>query len=331
MLAQVAEEIPVGDGWRYEPKWDGFRAIVFREEDRLQIASRNQQPLERYFPELVRSLLEALPTRCVLDGEIIVPGPQGLDFDALLQRIHPAASRVALLASQTPASLVAFDLLALDSQDLRSAPLIERRQKLEQVLSGTEKVFLTPQTSDPLMARSWFEQYEGAGLDGVVAKRAELPYVPGERVMVKIKHIRSADCVVGGYRVSKDGKGVGSLLLGLYDEGGTLNYVGHTSGFPAKERQALRARLAPLEGKESFGSGRTPGGPSRWAQGRDTSWVSLEPKLVCEVGFDHLQGERFRHATRFLRWRPDKPPRDCTYRQLEPVRPFSLQEIFKAG
>jgi ATP-dependent DNA ligase len=331
MLAQLAEEIPRGEGWLYEPKWDGFRAMVFQEEERLQIASRNQQPLERYFPELVQALHEALPKRCVVDGEIIVPGPRGLDFDALLQRIHPAASRIKLLASKTPASLVAFDLLALENEDLRSAPFVRRRQKLERAFSQTEKVFLTPQTADPGVAQTWFERFEGAGLDGVVAKRADLPFVPGERVMVKVKHVRSADCVVGGYRVSKDGQGVGSLLLGLYDEQGVLHYVGHTSGFPAKERQALRSRLAPLEGGTSFGDGRTPGGPSRWAQGRDTSWIAVEPKLVCEVAFDHLQGARFRHATRFLRWRPDKPPGECTYRQLEPVRPFSLQEIFKAS
>lgn len=331
MLAQLEKEIPRAPGWRYEPKWDGFRALIFREAERLEIESRNGQPLHRYFPELVAILDAALPDRCVVDGEIIVPGPSGLDFDALLQRIHPAASRVKLLASQTPSSFVAFDALALGQDDLRLRPFDERRRQLEKSLRGSERAFVTPQTDDPEIAESWFTRFEGAGLDGVVAKRADLPYVEGERVMVKVKHSRTADCVVGGYRVSKDGKGVGSLLLGLYDERGVLHHVGHTSGFAAKERRDLRARLAPLEGGESFGYGRTPGGPSRWSQGRDMAWVSLEPKLVCEVVFDHLQGDRFRHAAGFLRWRPDKPPKECTYDQLAPVRPFSLQEVFKAA
>jgi ATP-dependent DNA ligase len=327
MLAQLEERIPRGKDWRYEPKWDGFRGLIFREQHRLEIESRNGQPLHRYFPELVASLAKALPDRCVVDGEIIIPGPSGLDFDALLQRIHPAASRIALLASQTPASFVAFDLLALGEDDLRPQPLQMRRRQLEAILPSAERVFITPQTDDPEVAESWFIRFEGAGLDGVVAKRVDLAYLEGERVMVKVKHSRTADCVVGGYRVSKDGKGIGSLLLGLYDERGVLHHVGHTSAFAAKERRELRARLAPLEGGDSFGYGRTPGGPSRWSQGRDMSWVSLKPELVCEVTFDHLQGARFRHAARFLRWRPDKAPRECTYEQLAPVHPFSLEDV----
>ena len=327
MLAQLEEGIPRGAGWRYEPKWDGFRAVVFRDQDSFELQSRNGQPLQRYFPELVESLAEALPKQCVLDGEIIVPGPNGLDFDALLQRIHPAASRVKLLAAQTPSSFVAFDLLALGNEDLRSRPFDERRRLLERAVPGTPRVFVTPQTENPATAESWFTRFEGAGLDGVVAKRGDLLYVEGERVMVKVKHSRTADCVVGGYRVSKDGKGVGSLLLGLYDETGLLHHVGHTSGLSAKERRELRARLAPLEGGESFGRGRTPGGPSRWSQGRDMSWIAVTPKLVCEVAFDHLQGARFRHAARFLRWRTDKPPLECTYDQLAPVGAFSLEEV----
>jgi len=331
MLAQLEEEIPRGEGWLYEPKWDGFRALIFREAELVQIQSRNGQPLQRYFPELVQSLVEALPERCVVDGEIIVPGEKGLDFDALLQRIHPAASRIALLASQTPSKFVAFDLLANGDEDLRAHPFGDRRRRLERAVPGTRAVFITPQTDDPSIAANWFTRFEGAGLDGVVAKRADLPYIAGERVMIKVKHARTADCVVGGYRLSKDGKGVGSLLLGLYDESGVLHHVGHTSSFAAKERRELLTRLAPLEGGESFGHGRTPGGPSRWTQGRDMSWTSLQPKLVCEVSFDHLQGSRFRHASRFLRWRPDKPPRECTYDQLAPVGPFSLEDVVASG
>ena len=327
MLAQLEEEIPRGTGWRYEPKWDGFRALVFRDVDAVELQSRNGQPLQRYFPELVQWLRQALPERCVVDGEIIIPGPKGLDFDALLQRIHPAASRIALLAEQTPASFVAFDMLALGDEDLRARPFDERRRHLERALSGTERVFLTPQTQDVDLAASWFTRFEGAGLDGVVAKSGGLAYVEGERVMVKVKHARTADCVVGGYRLSKDGKGVGSLLLGLYDENGVLHHVGHTSGLAAKDRRELRVRLAPLEGGESFGRGRTPGGPSRWSHGRDMSWISLAPKLVCEVRFDHLQGDRFRHAAGFVRWRPDKAPGDGTYEQLAPVRAFSLERV----
>jgi ATP-dependent DNA ligase len=323
MLSRVAEEIPRGEGWFYEPKWDGFRALVFRDEDDIKIASRDTRDLVRYFPELIPLLQGCLPPSCVVDGEIVIAGSEGLDFGALLMRIHPAASRVAKLAEEIPASFVVFDLLALGSDDLRTTPFEERRKKLEANFTVQtpskepgSQVFLTPQTTDPDEAKVWFKGFEDLGLDGIVAKRADLHYVAGERVMVKIKHLRTAECVVGGYRLSKGGDGVGSLLLGLYDEDGTLHYIGHTSSFKAKERRELLEELKPLEGGSSFGSGRTPGGPSRWSAGKETEWVSLEPVLVCEVSYDHLQGSRFRHAARLLRWRQDKAPEECTFEQL---------------
>jgi ATP-dependent DNA ligase len=323
MLSRVAEEIPQGEGWFYEPKWDGFRALVFKDNSDIQIASRDTRDLVRYFPELVPLLDKGLPPSCVVDGEIVIAGSQGLDFGALLMRIHPAASRVAKLAEEIPASFVIFDVLALGSDDLRTTPFEERRRKLESLFTVQtpskepgSQVFLTPQTIDPEEANVWFKGFEDLGLDGIVAKRADLHYVPGERVMLKIKHLRTADCVVGGYRLSKSGDGVGSLLLGVYDEDGTLHYIGHTSSFKAKERRELLEELRPLEGGDSFGSGRTPGGPSRWSGGKETEWVSLEPVLVCEVSYDHLQGDRFRHAARLLRWRQDKAPAECTFEQL---------------
>jgi ATP-dependent DNA ligase len=327
MLAKLEEEIPEGEGWRYEPKWDGFRALVFRDGAKTELISRNGQPLSRYFPELLPAFEQALPERCVVDGEIVIAGKKGLDFDALLQRVHPAASRVEKLSRETPASFVAFDLLALGDDDLRPASFDQRRAKLEAALAELDAVRLTPQTDSPQVARRWFTRYEGAGLDGVVAKQGALRYVEGERVMVKVKHRRTAECVVGGYRTAKGG-GVGSLLLGLYDEDGTLHYVGHTSSFRAKERKELLERLAPYEGGTSFGEGRSPGGPSRWNRGARTEWTPLAPRLVCEVAFDHLQGERFRHAATFLRWRPDKRPDECTFEQLVPTRPFSLRQVF---
>lgn len=325
MLSVPREDIPEGPGWRYEPKWDGFRAIVFRDGDSIRIISRNGQPLERYFPELVDFLRPTLPAECVVDGEIVIAGEQALDFDALMQRIHPAASRIKKLSAETPASFVAFDLLALGPRDLRPRPFVERRAALEEALRPDSHVHLTPQTDDVEVARRWFVRFEGAGLDGIVAKRAEQPYVEGERVMVKVKHERTADCVVGGYRLHKNG-GVGSLLLGLYRDG-VLEYVGHTSSFTAKQRRELLGQLEPLEGGHSFGEGRTPGGPSRWSSGRDMAWTPVEPKLVCEVKFDHLQGDRFRHAARFLRWRPDKKPEECTFDQLRPPHPFRLEDL----
>ncbi|MDQ3953516.1 MAG: ATP-dependent DNA ligase [Actinomycetota bacterium] len=329
MLAKLQEAMPRGDGWLYEPKWDGFRAIAFRDGDEIRLTSRDTRPIDRYFPELLDPLRDALPPRCVVDGEVVIAGDDGLDFDALLLRIHPAESRVKLLAEATPSSFVAFDLLALDDGSLMDRPLSERRTRLEAALAGAPPadperirpcgIFLTPQTADPDKAEVWFDAYEAMGLDGVIAKQSDIVYSPGRRTMVKIKHKRTADCVVGGYRLSKSGDGVGSLLLGLYDAGGTLHYVGHTSSFKAAERRALLEELKPLEGGTSFVGGRAPGGSSRWTGATEKTWVPLEPSRVCEVSFDHMQGERFRHAATFLRWRPEKKPRDCDFAQLGPL------------
>lgn len=329
MLAKLERTIPRGGGWLYEPKWDGFRAIVFRDKGRFHIASRNALPLERYFPELIPVLASGIPARCVLDGEIVIATPKGLDFDALQLRLHPAASRVKMLSEQTPSSYIAFDLLATGPRDLRGEPLAKRRTQLERSIQPSTHLLLTPQTDDPSTAEQWFERFEGAGLDGIVAKKSDLHYHPGERMMVKVKHERTADCVVLGYRNSKDRTGVGSLLLGLYDEDRTLHFVGHTSSFKAPERRALLNKLKPLEVSESGPMGRMPGGPSRWSGQRDLSWNSLDPVIVCEVSFDHMQGDRFRHGTTFRRFRPDKPPEECTFDQVAPPRPFSLEEIRK--
>ena len=326
MLAKLEEHVPEGEGWVYEPKWDGFRAVIFRDAGEVRIESRNGQPLARYFPELLEALQVALPDRCVVDGEIVIAGGRGLDFDALLQRVHPAASRIQRLARETPSSFVAFDLLALGDDDLRARPFDERRRELERAVRTGERVHVTPQTDDPRTARQWFTRFEGAGLDGVVAKRIELPYVEDERVMVKVKHRRTCECVVGGFRPGKTG-GVGSLLLGLYDEAGVLQYVGSTSAFKARERRELLELLEPLIGGQSFGEGRSPGGPSRWSRNKETAWTPVSPTLVCEVAFDHLQGDRFRHAAQFLKWRADKRPEECTFAQLRPVRPFALEDV----
>jgi ATP-dependent DNA ligase len=293
----------------------------------VHLCSRNGQPLQRYFPEVVARLQALLPERVVVDGELVVPGPRGLDFDALQARVHPAASRVAKLAAETPAALVAFDLLALGDVDLRERPFLERRAALLQAVPAERDCFPTPQTADPDEAWSWFRLFEGAGLDGVIARREELPYLPGQRVMVKVKHGRTADCVVGGYRVGKTPGTVGSLLLGLYDGAGVLHHIGHTSSFTAKQKRELTALLAPHEGGVSFGQGRTPGAPSRWSAGKDLSWVALAPVLVCEVRFDQLQGPRLRHGATFARWRTDKAPRDCGLEQLAPPNAFSLDAI----
>jgi ATP-dependent DNA ligase len=347
MLAKLTDEIPVGEGWQYEPKWDGFRALVFRDGDEVFIQSRDQKPLDRYFPELPPALRAALPQRCVLDGEVVIAGPRGLDFDSLLLRIHPAASRVKLLAAQTPASYVAWDLLAFDDRDLRSTPQGERRQLLEALLrEAAPPIHLTPATRDPSVAADWFNRFEGAGLDGVVAKRLSDPYMPGKRGWAKIKHARTADCVVAGFRWHKNGPGtmVGSLLLGIFDETGRLNHVGITASFTTEKREQLVADLAPLRENALDGhpwaewaeweaaareSGqRMPGATSRWNRDRDLSWEPLRPERVCEVAYDHLQGDRFRHATTFVRWRPDKRPEDCRYDQLESTAPFELEAIF---
>jgi ATP-dependent DNA ligase len=304
---------------------------VFVEGERVHLCSRNGQPLERYFPEVVEGLRAALPGPCVVDGEIILPGERGLDFDALQARVHPAASRVARLSQETPAGFVAFDLLALEAADWRARPFAERRQALEAHFRAHGAFFVTPQTSRAEEAERWFHDFEGAGCDGVIARRTELPYASGQRVMVKVKHGRTVDCVVGGYREGKTPGAVGSLLLGLYDEAGVLHHVGHTSTFTAKEKRALFEALQPLRGGESFGKGRTPDAPSRWSKGRESPWVAVTPTRVCEVRYDFLQGPRFRHGATFLRWREDKAPAACTTAQLVPPHPFDLQRLVAMG
>ncbi len=344
MLAAAAESIPAGD-FLFEPKWDGFRAIVYRGASDLYIQSRDSKPLDRYFPELHDALLLALPAGSVVDGEIVIASPHGLDFDALQQRLHPAASRVQKLAKATPSSFVAFDLLAADGRDLRGAPLKDRRARLERLVARREPpLYLTPVTTDRATAERWLQEFEGAGLDGVIAKLPESPYVPGKRVMIKVKHIRTADCVVAGFRWYKTGHdAVGSLLLGLFDARGRLQHVGVTSSFTMAGRKQLVEELAPLReraiedhpwrewaGAEAMSS-RMPGGQSRWSAGKDLSWEPLRPERVCEVKYDHLQGDRFRHAAVFLRWRPDKRPADCRYDQLEVTTPYELAKVFSVG
>jgi ATP-dependent DNA ligase len=349
MLAKPADGLPEGEGWLYEPKWDGFRALVFRDRDELLIQSRDLKPLDRYFPELAAPLKASLPERCVLDGEVVIAGDGGLQFEALLLRIHPAESRVRMLAEQSPASYVAWDLLALGDEDLRSIPQGERRVRLEQALAGAAApIHLTPATRDRALAADWFNRFEGAGLDGVVAKRLDGPYQPGKRAMIKVKHQRTADCVVAGFRWHKNGPGthIGSLLLGLFDDQGRLHHVGVTSSFSWDRRAALLAELEPLRGDaleahpwqewaewSSLGSAdasgqRLPGATSRWNRGKDLSWEPLRAERVCEVAYDHMQGDRFRHAATFVRWRPDKAPSDCRYDQLEETAAYELSKIF---
>jgi ATP-dependent DNA ligase len=341
--------LPGGEGWQFEPKWDGFRTLVFRDGGEVLLQSRDEKPMNRYFPELVAPLASALPERCVVDGEIVIVGAGGLDFEALLLRIHPAASRVKLLAIESPASFVAWDLLALGDEDLRQAPLAARRERLEQVLAGAAPpVHLSPATRDRALAEDWFQRFEGAGLDGVMAKRLDAPYRAGERTMIKVKHARTADCVVAGFRWHKKGPGtmVGSLLLGLYDDDDTLHHVGVTAAFTNTVRQQLVAELAPLrvnalaghpwsdwaEAQEDAGATgqRLPGATSRWNRGKDLSWEPLRPERVCEVAYDHMQGSRFRHAAQFLRWRPDKRPEECRYDQLEVTPAYELERVFGA-
>jgi ATP-dependent DNA ligase len=341
MLAKLAREMPRLDGLFYEPKWDGFRCIVFRDGADVELGSRNERPLTRYFPELVAALKKEVPRRCVIDGEIIVVTDEGLDFDALQQRIHPAESRIKLLAEATPASFVAFDLLAEGSKDLRPRPFAERRQRLASALAKSgPSVHLTPATDDPAVAEEWFYRFEGAGLDGVVAKHADLPYREGERVMIKVKHQRTADCVVGGFRWHKQG-GVGSLLLGVYDETGVLRRVGICSSFSAARRAEFSAFLEsyvmadpsghPWHALEGEGMAASPeAAHSRWNAGSDLSWEPLRPELVCEVAYDHLQGPRFRHGTTFQRWRSDRQPASCTYDQLESPEPLDLGAVFES-
>lgn len=341
MLAKLVDAIPTGDAWLYEPKWDGFRALVFRDGERVYIQSRDLKPLDRYFPELAPALRAALPARAVVDGEIVIAGARGLDFDALQLRLHPAASRVQKLAAASPAAFIAFDLLA-DDRDRRALPQRERRQVLERALHPTDQVQLTPCSRDRTVAVDWFERFEGAGFDGVIAKAAAATYQPGKRAMLKIKHARTADCVVAGFRWHKQGKGtlVGSLLLGLYDDAGALQHVGVTSSFTTEMRRRLAAELAPLRdgalrdhpwrdwAGATAGAARMPGAQSRWSAGKDLSWEPLRIERVCEVKYDHLQGDRFRHAAVFLRWRPDRTPADCRYDQLEVTPPAELAAIF---
>ena len=337
MLAKLTPAIPEGPGWHYEPKWDGFRCLVFFDGREAYLQSRDLKPLGRYFPELEERLIALLPRPLVLDGEVVIMGPNGLDFDALQLRLHPAASRVRKLAAETPSSFVAFDLLADGDEDLRPQPFEERRVRLESALANVPApVHLTPATRDAAVARDWFDRFEGAGLDGVIAKPLDGAYQPGVRAMAKIKHLRTVDTVVAGYRWNKgeEGRSVGSLLLGLHDEQGVLHHVGHTSSFKAEEKRALAKTLAPYvtdDETAGFGQGRTPGAPSRWSTGKDTSWVRLRPALVCEVTFDYLQGPRFRHAATFRRWRTDKPPGACTFDQLEAVVPAELRQVFEAN
>jgi ATP-dependent DNA ligase len=345
MLSTAANGLPSGDGWQFEPKWDGFRTLVFRDGHDILLQSRDEKPMNRYFPELLAPIATALPDRCIVDGEIVIVGSAGLDFEALLLRIHPAASRVKLLAEETPASFVAWDLLAMGDEDLRERPLEARRERLEQVLADAKPpVHLSPATRDRALAEDWFLRFEGAGLDGVMAKRLDAPYRAGERTMIKVKHKRTADCVVAGFRWHKNGAGtmIGSLLLGLYDDQGTLHHVGVTSAFTNAVRKQLVEELAPLrknalEGHpwrdwaEAQEGQRMPGATSRWNRGKDLSWQPLRPERVCEVAYDHMQGTRFRHGARFVRWRPDKRPEDCRYDQLEVTPAYELGRVFGGG
>ena len=345
MLAKRVDQIPSdADEWSFEPKWDGFRAVIFRNGEDLLIQSRDGKPLDRYFPELREPLFQQLPQRCVLDGEIVIARANGLDFDALTLRIHPAASRVKTLAAQLPASVIFFDLLQLDDRDLRDKPFSVRRAELEQVLKNAHApLHLTPATRDRATAEDWFTRFEGAGLDGVIAKAIAGPYTPDKRTMLKIKHERDCDCVVAGFRWRKGGEGtaVGSLLLGLYDATGGLQHVGVCASFTAAKRKELVELLAPYrkdalrdhpwkdwQSEEAQAGGRLPGGQSRWSAGKDLSWEPLRIELVVEVAYEHMQGTRFRHLAHFRRWRPDKPPKECTYEQLEVVPPQELMKIF---
>ena len=345
MLAKLVDSIPTTDGLLFEPKWDGFRSIVFRSNDDVYIQSRDLKPLDRYFPELHQALLERLPAGCVIAGEIVIAQDGALNFDALQLRLHPAASRVEKLSKVMPSSFVGFDLLAVDGESIMERPQSERREKLERVLAGVAPpVYLTPVTRDRKIAGEWLRRFEGAGLDGVIAKPEDGTYQPGKRAMFKIKHARTADCVVSGFRWhKKEPDIIGSLLLGLFDDQGRLHHVGVTSSFTMAKRKQLVEELAPLrkdamathpwrEWAEAMGEGqRMPGGQSRWSAGKDLSWEPLRIERVCEVKYDHMQGDRFRHAATFLRWRADKAPKDCRYDQLEVIPAYELASIFGAS
>jgi len=344
MLATRVSELPAGDDWIFEPKWDGFRTLVFRDGDDLFIQSRDEKPLDRYFPELVAALKEQLPGRCVLDGEIVIAREQGLDFDALQMRLHPAESRVRKLAAELPASVVFFDVLAEDDRNLCATPFAERRTRLEKLLARVKPpLYVTPATTDRATASDWFRRFEGAGLDGVMAKSRAGTYQPNKRVMFKVKHERECDCVVAGFRWHRNAKGtaVGSLLLGLYDDDGALQHVGVCASFTEQKRRELVRFLAPYRASALAGhpwrqwaevspaDAKRAGMQSRWSTGKDMSWEPLRVELVAQVAYDHMQGARFRHTAQFRRWRPDKKPADCTFEQLEVVPPHELAKIFR--
>ena len=348
MLAKRIDALPSGDSWIFEPKWDGFRTLVFRDGDEVLLQSRDEKPLNRYFPELLEPLRAQLPNQCVLDGEVVIARDGGLDFDALQLRLHPAASRVKLLSEQTPSSIVFFDLLCEGDRDLRPEPFQQRRQQLETLLaSAAPPIHVTPATTDLNIAADWFRRFEGAGLDGVMAKPRSVTYQSDKRVMFKVKHERDCDCLVAGFRWHKGGQGtaVGSLLLGLFDDAGALQHVGVCASFTQEKRRQLVEYLAPYRRDALInhpwkdwaaldtgeGGHRMPGGQSRWSQGKDLSWEPLRPELVVEVAYEHMQGSRFRHMAQFRRWRTDKQPADCTYAQLEVVPPQELMAIFSRG
>jgi len=340
MLATAKPDVPDGPGFLYEPKWDGFRCIVFRDGDEVELGSRNEKPLTRYFPDVVEAVKAALPERCVVDGEIVIARGAGLDFEALLQRIHPADSRVRMLAQTTPASFVAFDLLALGNESLLDTPQGERRRRLEEALAGSgPAVHLTPATDDAAVAREWFTVFEGAGLDGVIAKPLDAAYAPDKRVMTKVKHARTADCVVGGFRWHKTGPVVGSLVLGLHDQAGALQHVGVAASFPMARRKELVAELEPYRladgephpwlGEAVSERAPTSSAGSRWNRDKDLSFVPLRPELVAEVAYDHMEGARFRHTAQFRHFRPDRDPASCTYAQLERPVLFDLGAVLR--
>lgn len=343
MLAKAVAGIPDRDDLLFEPKWDGFRCIVFRSGDEVELGSRNERPLTRYFPEMLEPIRAQLPDRCVIDGELIVATDNHLDFDALQQRIHPAESRVNMLAETTPARFIGFDLLAVGDDDLRATPFQERRRLLTQVMANvTPPLHLTPATTDPALAAHWFQVFEGAGLDGLIAKPLGDPYVENKRTQLKVKHVRTADAVVAGYRWHKDGQGVGSLLLGLHGDDGTLHHVGVAASFPAKERTRLVDELAPLTDgaleahpwrawadaeAQARAEGRMPGAPNRWSAKKDHSWVPLRIERVVEVKYGSTLNGRFREVTKVLRWRPDKTPADCDFVQLDEPEPVGLDSV----
>jgi len=346
MLAKLTRDFPEADGLLYEPKWDGFRCIVFRDGDEIELGSRNEKPLTRYFPELVESLRANIPERIVLDGEIVIPGANGLDFDALQLRMHPAESRVKKLSAEIPASFVAFDILALGDDDLTAQPFTHRRAALEKALKKAKPpIHVTPATTDADVARDWFERFEGAGLDGVIAKPPTLTYQPDKRTMMKVKHQRTVECAVGGFRFHKDGEGVGSLMLGLFDDAGTMHHVGVATSFSVARRKELLDELAPYRTEldqlgdhpwaawaqaEAHQEGkRLPGAGNRWNAGKDMSWTPLKLGLVAEVAYDGMQGDRFRHATQLVRWRPDREPQSCHYDQLDRPVPELLEKVFR--